>query len=140
MTTPDLTDVEIVAILLADLRAATGPSRELDGRIHAQAAFGPLTEDERLEVVRWATSELVCECCDHLQRTVPAYTASLDAALSLVPKGCEIEMLLGYSGPNSSAIIWSPRLHMARIALVGRSDKELALAICTAALKARAHD
>jgi hypothetical protein len=66
--------------------------------------------------------------------------ASLDAAVSLVPDGCEIEMRRGYRGPYSSAAIRKrhPRLHAVGFSV--RSDNQLALALCIAALKARAND
>jgi hypothetical protein len=56
--------------LIQRLRAATGPDRELDAEIYR---FIPVSDRQHLVVV-------------------PAYTASLDAAITLIPDGLDWEV------------------------------------------------
>lgn len=101
---------------------ATGPDRELDARIEAalaEADFDALANDG-VHVRDW---------------NAPAYTASIDAAMSLVPEGREWR------------VRWCelPDGTWASIARIGENGCGLntsaatpALALCAAALRARA--
>ena len=105
--------------LIARLEATEGPSRELDCEIHE--ALG---------------HEVILGAGKHpMNRTgggrVPKYTASLDAAVSLVPEGWEV------------VLEWYRSEGMARLSRNGldadslSAGKTPALALCIAALKAR---
>lgn len=98
--------------LLAALEAATGPSRELDAEI---GALLPPPPKDNGAVVWW-----------------PYYTASIDAALSLVEKGAEYAISTLYG----IAQVEMP-LNMEEPHIVRRDDGNVPLAICAAALKAR---
>lgn len=67
----------------------------------------------------------------------PAYTASLDAAMSLVPEGC-LWTMDSWSARGWSAGIWRPRT---RSWLINtdrdRQSPTPAIALCAAALKSR---
>jgi hypothetical protein len=73
----------MLADLIARLEAAQGPDRTLDAYIKAAAEGFDPTGKTLIEVKTFtgAAHELV-----------PAYTASLDAALTLVPEGTDVEV------------------------------------------------
>jgi hypothetical protein len=91
---------------------ATGPDRKLDREI--ELAVMP----ERVDPEPW--------------ETLAAYTASLDAAMTLVPEGC-IVTIGGGLGIGTSAIEVSGRIF-------ARKAATPALALCAAALRARSTD
>ena len=106
--------------LIAKLEAAEGPSRELDGLIHG--AIGRVERGFNIH---------------KLNPNLPAYTASLDDAVSLVPEGwrvhefqeaddgrwrCLVVRAEGRGGSSGAGLYWRPTPD---------------LALCIAALKAR---
>jgi hypothetical protein len=102
--------------LIARVEAATGADRELDDMI-AIAVGIPATiklGDEMLGNVRWAPV-----------RSKP-YTASLDAAVSLVPSGC----LWTLDCLSNATALYRDARYQANAATP-------ALALCAAALRAR---
>lgn len=124
-----------LSTLIERLCAATGPDREIDRDIwwmtdHARAskcywnaATGlpqPLGDKIPGGLGRWA-----------VETSAPNYTASIDAALTLVPDGISWEM---YSWPTGSM-----KFHAScgGGALNSMSNVNPAIAICIAALKAR---
>jgi hypothetical protein len=86
MTRDDLT------ALIARVEAATGPDGVLDAEIH-RAANVALQDMIAYDIGGWLVGG------KHPQPVkVPAYTASLDAAASLVPEGCEWTRHFGANG------------------------------------------
>ena len=117
---------QALSALLAKLEAATGPSRELDAQIAVATGVSPH---------RMLQSALTCGCS-------PRYTASLDAAMGLVPDGygwsvstpwrdkakaraCVADNARGYFDAEAE-------MHYG-----GHDAETPALALCIAALRAR---
>lgn len=99
---------------------ATGPDRELECRIWI--AFQPFD---------FQTARLVVE--DLEQWVAPRYTASIDAALTLVPEGCLWELNQWANGASAECATTKPYEPQGR-----RAAATPALALCAAALRARA--
>jgi hypothetical protein len=131
------------AELIARLEKATGPSRELDAAIFIKVTpgvkeAGRIDVDKDRGVVGWWPKDAPYQSA----RDVPAYTASLDAAMTLVPEG--------WSWCVFSEVRMGPelvRIGLAKVETFARcfgSGKGFtcpaatpALALCIAALKAR---
>lgn len=110
------------------IEAAEGADRALDGDIAEHLGLVPPWVSKRLNP-RWATWSGGRDYWD-----APAYTASIDAALTLVPEGCEwiVEAYTsnGVKAEHVRASAWvsgAPRCFAATPAL----------ALCAAALKTR---
>lgn len=140
--------------LIAKLEAATGPNRELDALIWC--AVGPSQTDEEYDAA-WRDSNcqlpiapdrelsgmtLAQAIEKHPNRiakaaaywNVPRFTASIDAALTLVPEGMSYELHVdgSPSGPRAVSSVWSN--------LGGEFESEARLpsmALSAAALRAR---
>lgn len=109
----------MTADLIAKLEAAEGPSRELDAEIEKLIQMPPQTVAEyALKTARatWVTNP-------------PAFTSSLDAALTLVPDDHDwiIYNVNGHLGSTPMARVGDVKAHAATPAL----------ALCIAALHAR---
>lgn len=101
--------------LIAALEAATGPSRELDAEL---GALLPSPPEDNGAVVWW-----------------PYYTASIDAALTLVPEGMEIWIT---SRPADGKAPAEALVHLSRLVGDWRAyGPTIPLALCIAALRAR---
>lgn len=100
--------------LIAALEAATEPSREIDNEVDILAYE-----------MGWRAERIM------IPDTTPLYTASLDAALSLMPDGAEWFRERGANG-SMSMVVDGP----SRWAEAGQGATP-ALALCIAALKAR---
>lgn len=119
---------------------ATGPDRELDCAIYNAIPDGPNHKAERLPMEKWGDRfddgwhTMWADREDKYPEQLKRYTASLDAAMTLVPEGfrrsiedmdegtpplCRLELHNGDDEFWSRALTWP-------------------LAICAAALKARA--
>lgn len=114
--------------LIAALQAASGPSREFDHQIHALLGW-KLGEN--------STGSLYFVSADGQRmfvQDVPHYTSSLDAAMTLVPKGVfqcmYIEVGLQHKHWNACGIT-----RAGQGAIVTHA-KTLTLAVCIAAVKA----
>jgi hypothetical protein len=119
-TEPMTSAAEAGAGLIAKLEKAEGPSRELDALIALASGWTVHHGDN------WIGP--------HGQIVVPAYTASLDAAMTLVPEGEWVEL----SGPRKYLNIPLPvpnhwRAEAGNIGWGATAP----LALCTAALRAR---
>jgi len=114
-----MTDRTTLLALAERCEQAAGPDRELDCHIHA-----PI-EGRNIKPERWIETVKVY---GHM---VPRYTASLDAAVTLVPEGWAWGKFFG--GSAECVSISGPAILFER----GLNDKP-ALAICAAALRARA--
>jgi hypothetical protein len=118
--------------LIERLEKATGPDRELDGAIALSLGwtFQKMKGDSKPYYRKPG------ETTYYMRSEVPAYTASIDAALTLVPEGWAYQLTL----------LFEPRVHGNQQAIVWPPDKAspvsgaptMPLAICIAALKARA--
>ena len=115
----------IHAELISALEAATGPSRELSHRI--------------AEVVGWVHRENVKNDFKWLSPNGQAYlvplhfTASLDAALTLVPE--DYEWLVEYDEEEYRACVWAvPEREGDGLVCIGATP---AIVLCVAALRAR---
>lgn len=114
------------------LEAATEGSRELDGEIFFATVRPDLEPDVREFADRLGIS-MATSNARNRGPEIPHYTTSLDAALTLVPEGCEVEGLM--STFNRSRLeIHSPT----KLDAISKGwAATRALALCIAALKAR---
>lgn len=111
--------------LIARLEAATEGSRELDREI-AEEALGLITEWESVgDKPQMSLMVRPLEKAGYLE--LPCFTTSLDAALTLVPEGKKWSV---GTGPYYEATVG--------LSYHGNCPSS-ALALCIAALKARAH-
>lgn len=109
--------------------AATGPDRELDGAVHtAVTGFEP-----RRGGIGWPDNALVVPGFPGWV-PLPAYTASIDAAMSLVPSGMEFGC--GSKDDSGSAWAWVGKFH-GPLNIEEGEPTSAALALCAAALRAR---
>ena len=120
--------------LLARLESATGPDRELDAAI-AVASGKYVREKRGRDRQEWFYSterdyDRRCLYYGGTQRTLEAYTDSIDASLTLVPEGFYYTL-----GKSASDEFWCHVESGCEI-WIG-SAPTLALAICIAALRAR---
>ena len=106
---------------IAELEKTTGPSRELDAAIARAIGLGE---------VEWDDGEVWCGRFDESPVRVPAFSESLDAAMTLVPP----EML-----PLTMVIFSTPAKAGAQdgTRYVYFEGATPALALCIAALRAR---
>lgn len=136
--------------VLADrCEAATGPDRELDARIWCVVGVGspynaencwlaatvrpPEMEAAGINLSGWLDRYPGEAAAYARSYNVPDYTASLDAAMTLVPEGCTLQMD-NVDGP------WA-RIHTPERRHPSPESQETAslpLALCAAALRARA--
>lgn len=107
-----MTNVSDLSDLISRLERASGPDRELDGAI-AEAIGLSVPHDP----AGWP----------------PRYTSSLDAAVTLVPDGCQWTI-----EPDAAWVRWMGRsdVEEAQGHLMGRDGKCTAIALCIAALRA----
>lgn len=136
--------------LIARLEAATGPCRELDAAI-AEAIGHTVKYDK--DHPR-DTTPYYQPVPDYSWQPVPTYSASIDAALPLVPEGWHLASL-GFIHPDFrqvaerewqadifGPVTWTETYDFPEpeYEAVGGNAPTPALAICIAALKARSHD
>ncbi|WP_155262913.1 hypothetical protein [Sphingomonas segetis] len=133
-----MTDTDARLIELAErCEAATGPDRELDIAILTHPAFGyrDVFEDGRLfdrgNDGYWSLEG------DEKNGPLPSPTASLDAAMTLVPEGWEpfLETDICRDTPG---LFWKWGLGHPTYDAVHGESSHAALALCAAALRARA--
>lgn len=117
--------------LIERLEAATGPCRELDAAILTQVmgyrdVYGDGTVFDRGNDGYWYVGE-------HSAPQLPAPTASIDAALTLVPEGCDWKVDT-WKGKPAAMVRVGTRHYQS-----GYADNPAtpALAICIAALRAK---
>lgn len=118
---------------------AEGPDRELDCDIalavgwdikHPLAPLPELITTLGIEWLRLAATEY-----QSTYKELPAYTASIDAALTLVPDGRILrQYMVSRHVPHTCEVA----VDYAHGGWVGHSDHSFALALCAAALRARA--
>lgn len=138
------------AELIERLERAEWPSRELDAEIDAFLGWAPLANPTSAGGL---IDMMVSPSGETVRRTVPHYTASIDAALTLVPEGWRIAGFVEYGngmkwkGRIYCALVPSdlshlPRTYAAHSAAAVRCDHAAtpAIALCIAALKAKEAD
>jgi hypothetical protein len=109
--------------LVGRLEEATGPDRELDARVHRAATGAEYLISSRSGPVLNDGSP------------IPPYTESIDAALTTLEDGWEYSISTLYSVAEVELPLNDARIDPVR---VRRPDGNVALAIVTAMLKARA--
>ena len=122
--------------LIARLEAASGPSRGLDALISyaVKGQWALMDGDEKLARMDKFTAAV--ESCDEEKIAVADhFTASLDAALTLVPDGFHWSVYDTDGGTDANAQVEPPNFSTAPW---NGTSKTPALALCIAALRARA--
>jgi hypothetical protein len=115
-----MTGQKDILLALADrAEKARGPDRELDGLIFDTTPIGELWRKAVAPVVGYPGD-------------LPAYTASIDAAMKLVPKGHDFCLSQGWEEPAIAKVERSDRVDG-----IECSGETAALALCAAALRAR---
>jgi hypothetical protein len=126
--------------LAAKLTEATGPDRELDVAIWLAFTPGATRRDLVIPANEQRRGWTIDETRDASGRliVVPAYTASLDAAMTLVPEGWLIADLFQRNCrlPNWiwKAQLWHPEAD-ANVSGIARNADVPAIALCIAALR-----
>lgn len=127
--------------LAARVEAAEGPDRVLDAEVAEAIGYrrvfprGPCRDPDRR---RWVDDRgMGIGWLDGSDHFPPRYTASLDAAMTLVPEGWEWSL-----EAEETEMVWpvlSPWTHRCQMGhLIDREAATPALALCAAALRARA--
>lgn len=117
--------------LIERLEKATGPSRELDAAIFKIAQ----PESERFKTSPFGEGPGHMSWISANKGTIhPLYTASIDAALTLVPENADWSL-----EKDGAWVRWMGKDDAQEVqsVLVGRDGKCTAIALCIAALKAR---
>lgn len=137
-----MTDPEKLAALAERCEAASGPDRELDAEIGSVMRWQPYGPDHwanasDLEFRPTAGGWMRCQRGDDASLAWPAplYTASLDAAMSLVPDECLAQVWRGLDGEGSATCSPLKRINLPRIFAATP-----AIALCAAALRALAKE
>ncbi len=128
--------------LAALCEGASGPDRELDCLIGV--AIGQFFTEpnkgwpDRLDYYRRNADGSVSMPGHGFDQMVPAYTASLDAAMTLIPPSYRLGTLVELAGPEPR---WAAKLFNRGKAggLPASGAATPALALCVASLRARAH-
>lgn len=145
VVTAPLTSKRDLLLQLAERCEREKPSRELDCRM--QAALDPMAEDRirhpsaTFNFTGIHTEEPGCVW----NYAVPQYTASLDAAVTLVPEDYSYELTFSAAGDGAMrrARLWDWRRGPLMIDPTNERSataKTLPLAVCAAALRARASE
>lgn len=121
------------------VEALTGPDRETNARIALAAGWVCLRERTRKRHGLWGAPGYIMNDDGFCHKDPPAFTASLDAAMSLVPDGWYIDRLHQWVGDNFR---WSCDLAKKDLSLACPVSVENcatpALALTAAALRALA--
>ena len=135
-----MTDRATLEDLLARVLEGTGPDRELDADIEA-CLTGRVThprapgwtfeaQNTELKLARLVDIRIISRA----SRPTPPYTASLDAAITLVPEGWAVELVQALSGTPWHATL---RGGSALVPIIGATAATPARALIAACLKAR---
>lgn len=122
--------------LIARLEAATGPNRKLDSEI-CRAAGWEVRADKKFGGDYYQPRK------NYTWQDVPAYTASIDAALTLVPEGWSVQSLsqsldLTWWDCTLERVCCEDGLFLGSgVEVTADARPSLPLALCIAALKAR---
>lgn len=131
--TGQLTYITMHGRLIARLEKATGPDRELDGLIFRAIDEQPGDRWQQFAVGEGGADVWYRECRDEKGAYISPsfYTASIDAALALVPDGLDWD------------VSWVGGVYSGCVGFDATADIDVrgatpAIALCIAALKARA--
>jgi hypothetical protein len=121
--------------VIAALEAATGPDRELDAALFEYVG---LTELQERHCRQWCSQNGRTDLtrAHYIRTWAPDYTASIDAAMTLVQEGSFLDLY----GPDRTTGMYCAELPVVNsdAAFLGRSQVGLAIALCIAAVLARA--
>jgi hypothetical protein len=148
-----MTNPPNIDAIIAELSEVTGPSREMDAQIALANGYEcPRTGNTLAQIMSWAPSNTIQEIArwSELPTTafvLPRYTASLDAAMTLVPDRWEVESI-GQVYGGSDRGKWTCGLYTRNPGLGPQSSTNdpsassgrvatAALALCIAALRVR---
>lgn len=126
--------------LAARVEAASGPDRELDAEAWLATTHGATRRqwsyihkasgrECHIDETRDATRRLII---------VPAYTSSLNSAMTLVPSGFSFEVRSSGTGDKGQANVWNPMRAPGQCEWRAKDCASPALALVAACLKARA--
>lgn len=121
--------------LIERLEKLMGPDRDMDSAIAGAVGIIPAGFEHIYKRVpgggRWTAQE------PYRTWDAPEYTASIDAALTLAPKGFQsyVDTGVGAFQGDAHACVWTDHPH--RISGGARQAFSPAIALCIAALKAR---
>ena len=124
---------QALSALLAELEAATGPSRELDAKIALAVGW---RERDGMFGREWISPA-------HLMAELPFFTKSLDAAMTLVPPTHFYLLIFGCKADGYTCSLGGDELrgegiiHYADPAVLKAHAKTEPLALCIAAVRAR---
>lgn len=132
--TKDRTEWEELACRVEGL---TGPCRETDALIAiAVDAMGEYGEKSAREIMAGSPKNTVADLAKYWPR-LRRYTASLDAALALVPEGWELALYGATDGCKPQAQLETPEMRADWRNPIDGEASSLALALTAAALRAR---
>lgn len=132
-------------LLIVKLEAATEGSRELDARLWAERDNRDVRRGDDGSLLARSKTEPHDECLilypnGRPDTTIPTYTTSLDAALTLVPENREYRICKHRGGERSTMPgIWYEAVtfdYELDLVTGGKTRSTPALALCIAALKA----
>ena len=127
------------AELIEKLERADGPSRELDEAIY-ELMGGCNHKRTKYYAVQSDTGVTCLDCGKDTYgaKYAPSYTASIDAAMTLVPEG--FRWALGCNGIDSGHPVGTASVFSPEGAMFKGSGATPAIALCIAALKAKEAD
>lgn len=132
-----MTDAMTLGELAARIEAAEGPDRELDCLITVAVDGGEIVWKQANGTMDMFPARRYASA-NHVggfgHAPVPTYTASVDAALMLVPEGWSMAILREFGEPAQVAL---QKTDGTGYAYVLGNSQELASAICAAALRAK---
>lgn len=117
--------------LIARLEKATGPDRKLDCAIYKFLGAKPPSKKHPLYWIAPGNTT------QHYESLIRCYTASIDAALDLVPEGWSVDLVQHRGNIGNVARVYNDGLSDEPL-FICHATKPLAIALCIAALKARA--
>lgn len=123
--------------LAARCEAATGPDRELDCRISLELSGIAYGDSDVSEMLRYRDEPTGYGRYRPADEHVAEYTASLDAAMTLAPEGWIVSLSI-FTEEGAEALLQDDRINPVRLSNQEGSASIPALALCAAALRARA--
>lgn len=130
--------------LIERLEKATGPDRELDVLIYFYdpTATEPIKVEKTVEYYgSFSRTAWKCGRGGEWDDCILHFTSSIDAAMTLVPNGWHLHVLnqIDWPGEGWNVNLWGPPVPEGQRQFKKAYAKTPAIALCIAALKARAH-
>lgn len=125
--------------LIKRIEAAEGPSRELDAKIWEYLGLAPEYDNLKNNYGCWhyrgeGRYHFADDSSWGRNKYAPEFTSSIDAAMTLVPKGWIVKE---YTTSKLIPHTFEVSKGVGIGGFVGHSDHSMALALCAAALRAR---